>query len=155
MLIAPGRVANPEQTGVDMPSSHEPPNGGKEAARPRFVKLLRLVHPAPPPKPDGVPRTRSGRRRPYHRDIFTAEEQRLLRASLKTARGLFGTWACLADAMRVPLHTVDDAAHGRDPVTPALAVCLSRALGVPFEALFRPGLRVVKNPCPTCGGGAA
>lgn len=114
---------------------------------------LRLVHPAKPPEPDNVPRTRSGRRRAHQQDVFTAEEQALLRASLKTARGLFGTYRCLADAMRVPINAVMHTVYGRNRVSAALAVRLSRALGVPFEALLRPGLRVVRNPCPTCGRG--
>src|SRR5690348_6283324 len=98
-----------------MPSSHEPPNGGKIPIRP----ALRLVHPAKPkePKPK-LPRHESR--------IFTDEERRMLRASLKTARGLFGTWACLADAMRVPKQTVMNAAYGGRNFSPAVAVRLSR-----------------------------
>jgi hypothetical protein len=139
-----GRVAETSRSEVPtMPSSHEPPIGGKIPIRPP----LRLVHPAKPKEP------RRGRKRPFHCDIFTADEQRLLRASLKTARGLFGTWPCLADALRMSLAGLAFAAQGRVPVSPALAVRLSRALGVPFEALLRPGLRVVRNPCPTCGRG--
>src|SRR5690349_12611597 len=100
---------------------------------------LRLVHPAKPKE------LRPKLPRHEHR-LFTDEEQRLLRASLKTARGLFGTWACLADAMRVPLVTVTHAAAGRYPVSAAMAVRLSRALGVPLDALMTPGLRLVPFP---------
>lgn len=122
---------------------HDPPRAGQA---PRFVRLLKLVHPLPSPAPRKKPQ------RPP--PIFTAEETRLLRASLKTARGLFGTWTCLAAAMYVSSVTIENAAAGRMPVSPAVAIRLARALGVPLDALLRPGLRPVKAPCPTCGGAA-
>jgi hypothetical protein len=120
------------------------PRGGKD---PPAVRPLRLVHPAPPPKPK-TPRRR------HDADVFSAEEQRMLRASLKTARGLRGSWACLAEAMRVS-DQLDAVANGRRPVSAAIAVRLSKALGVPLESLMTPGLRVLKHPCPTCGGDGA
>jgi hypothetical protein len=125
-----------------MPSSHEPPTGGKIPIRP----ALRLVHPAKLKEPRPKERRHESR-------VFSPEEQRLLRASLNTARGLFGSWSCLADAMRVPVKTVERAVGGRYPVSAALAVRLSRALGVPLSALITPGLRIVPFPkiCPTCG----
>lgn len=134
-----------------MEPTDPPANGQKPRRFVSILPILRLVHPKPPEKSDKRPRTRSGKRRPYQCDVFTTEELRILRVSLHTARGLFGTWACLADAMRVPLNALKEGASGRNRVSAALAVRLSRALGVPFEALFRPGLRVVKNPCQTCG----
>jgi hypothetical protein len=109
---------------------------------------LRLVKPSGPKEPK--------RKLPRHEGrVFTDEEQRLLRASLNTARGVVGSWSCLADAMRVPAKTVERAVGGRHPVSAALAIRLSRALGVPLSALITPGLRLVPFPkvCPTCGRG--
>ena len=114
---------------------------------------LRLVHPAKPTPPDATPRTRGGLRAPYQNDTFTPEEQARLRAALKNARALFGTWRCLADAMRVPLGAIELALRGRNRVSAALAIRLARALGAPLESLYaapRPA-----GKCPTCGRGGA
>jgi plasmid maintenance system antidote protein VapI len=62
---------------------------------------------------------------------------------------MFGTWECLADAMRVPLGAIRLAVRGRNRVSAAVAVRLARALGVPLESLYaapRPA-----GKCPTCG----
>lgn len=126
------------------------PRDGKDPSSGR----LRLVHPSPPPKPDTTPRTRSGRRRSYDTDVFTEAEQMLLRAALKNARALFGTWPCLADAMRVPIGALGLAVRGRNRVTAAMAVRLARALGTPLEALLR-GITSVPKVCPHCGRGGA
>ena len=61
---------------------------------------LRLVKPAGPKPP------KKGRLRPYQSDLFSPEEAARLLAALKNARAMFGTFACLADAMRVPLTTI-------------------------------------------------
>lgn len=121
-----------------MGSFTDPPSGGKGPIRPP----LRLVHPSPPP----TPRSR-GRR--HEADLWTAEEQARLRAALKTARTLFGTWACLADAMRVPRDSVKHAAAGRHGVSAAIAVRLARALGKPLESLYAAPSDA--RTCPTCG----
>jgi hypothetical protein len=125
------------------------PRDGKD---PSARGCLRLVHPAPPPKSDTTPRTRSGRRRPYDADVFTPEEEARLRVALKTARALFGTWACLADAMRVRLNTIQSAVCRRNRVSAALAVRLARALGKPLESLCAAPSDA--SQCPTCGRGA-
>jgi len=108
---------------------------------------LRLVHPAPPKEP----KKRAPRRAP----VFTLEEQAVLRAVLQTARGLFGTWECLADAMHMRKLCLWRAVSGTREVSAEIAVRLSRALGVPLTALITPGLRLVRFPkvCPTCGRG--
>src|SRR5262245_52356605 len=117
-----------------------PANGQKPR---RFIPLLRVVHPAPPPKP---------RKHRVPPPVFSAEEEKLIRTSLKTAKGLFGSWACLADAMHMSDVQIGNVAHGKVTVSGDLAVRLAKALGVPLEVLFRPSLRVVRRPCPTCGG---
>jgi hypothetical protein len=118
-----------------MSLSHDPPDGGKKPIRPP----LRLVHPSPPQTPP----------KPYRRTpTFTAEEQARLRAALKNARWLFGTWGCLAAAMRVRLKRVERVARG-DTFTADLAVRLARALGKPLESLYRAPTDAAT--CPTCG----
>lgn len=122
-------------------SDRVPPTGRK-GQDPPAARHLRLVSPAsttPPPK-----------RRKYQRcpPTFTPEEQARLRASLRNARALFGTWACLADAMRVSKHAVTQAARGR-PVAGDIAVRLARALGKPLESLYRAPTSA--DVCPTCG----
>lgn len=125
----------------------------REGKDPSTFRPLRLVHPSPPPRPDATPRTRSGTRAPYQNDTFTAKEQARLRAALKNARTLFGTWRCLADAMRVPIGAIELALRGRNRVSAALAIRLARTLGAPLESLCaapRPA-----GKCPTCGRGGA
>lgn len=101
---------------------------------------LRLVHPTPPPKPKTKERRREVR-------VFSPEEQGRLRAALKGAARAFGSRACLADVLRVSLDTVK--AAGRHGVSPALAVRLSKALGVPVENLYRAPTDAAT--CPHCG----
>lgn len=122
-----------------------PPRGGQEPP----ARRLRLVHPTPPPTPDTRPRTRGGTRAPHQNAVFLPEEEARLRAALKNARAMFGTWACLADAMRAPLAAVVQAASGRYRVSAAIAVRLARALGKPLEALCAP-LSDART-CPHCG----
>lgn len=86
--------------------------------------------------------------------LFNDEQARLVRAAIKTARGLFGSYGCLAAAMYMSKGAVMHAAYG-GTITGDLAIRLARALGVPLEALTTPGLRLVPFPkvCPTCGRG--
>jgi len=113
------------------------------------ARRLRLVHPAPPPKPDARPRTRGGTRAPYQNDTFTEAEQDRLRAALRGAKVAFGTWPCLADAMRVPLPAIMDAVSGRNRVTASIAIRLARALGKSVDSLYRAPMDA--RTCPTCG----
>lgn len=103
---------------------------------------LRLVKPEGPKPP-----------RRYHRrtPVFSPEEEARLRAALRHARRLFGTWACLADAMRVRPQNVEDTANRRSRVSGDMAVRLARALGKPLDALIRP--LTDASRCPTCGRG--
>ncbi len=103
---------------------------------------LRLVRPAPPPP--------TGRRRYRKRPpVFAPAEEQRLRAALRNARTLFGTWACAADALHVGQKTLIDSASGRKPLTAEVAIRLARALGKPLDALTRPPTDAGK--CPTCG----
>lgn len=120
------------------------PADGQKARR--FLPLLRLVSPAPP----AAKRRKGLRASP----VFSEIEAQLLRASLRSARSAFGSWKLLAAAMHVHESTLKTAASGRKPVTAEIAVRLSTAVNVPLDALTRPGLRPVKDPCPACGGAA-
>ena len=113
-----------------------PPRQGQD---PPAARHLRLV--SDKPKPPREKRKRV--------PTFTAEEQARLRAALKNARPLLGTWRCLADAMRVATHSIQDAAAGSRPVTAEMALRLARALGKPLESLYR--APVAADVCPTCG----
>lgn len=121
-----------------MPPITEPPSGGKGQIRPPH---LRLIHPSPP-KPS---------KRPYKSPppVFTLAETQRLRAALRHARTLFGTWACAAAAMYVREETVTAAASGRKVLSAELAVRLAKALGKPLDALLSPPTDAGR--CPTCG----
>lgn len=80
---------------------------------------------------------------------FTPDEESRIRVALRNARALFGTWACLADALRVAKDTPEDVAHGRQRVSGDIVVRLARALGKPVESLYRAPTDA--SCCPTCG----
>lgn len=133
---------NPEQPESDMRDDTRPPRDGKD---PSPVRALRLVHPSPPKPP----------KRRYRRGgppLWAPEEAARLRAALRTARTMFGTWACAADALYVVETTLIAAANGRAPVSGNIAVRLARALGKPLDALLRPPSDASR--CPSCGRGA-
>ena len=114
-----------------------PPRKGQDPPAARHLKLVRPDAPKPPKAPH--------RRGP----TFTPEEQARLRAALKNARPLLGTWACLADAMRMSEVAVYHAANGRKRISGDLAIRLARALGKPLESLYRAPTSA--DVCPTCG----
>lgn len=127
-----------------MPSFVDPPSGGKGPIRPP----LRLIHPAPPPRPKVKRRRHEGR-------VFTREEQAKLRAAIANAARAFGGLSKLADAMGVHVNTLATAKAGRRyGVSAALAVRLARVAGVSLDDILRP-LRVVSPPPPPTPDGAA
>ena len=89
--------------------------------------------------------------RPYRRrpPVFDPTEASRLRAALISARFLFGSYACAADAMYVVPEALRAAATGRAPVTAEMAVRLARALGKPLDALLRPLSDA--STCSACG----
>jgi len=102
---------------------------------------LRLVKPEGPKPP----------RKKYQRGdpTFTPDESDRIRAALRHARTLFGTWPCLAAALYLSAAQVTRAAHGRKRITASIAVRLARALGKPLESLYRAPTSA--DVCPTCG----
>lgn len=123
-----------------MPSLTDPPNGGKGQIRPP----LRLVHPAPPPKP----RRRRGTARPVE-DVFNDAEVARLRLAIHNARKRLGGWQHLADAMGVHVDTVR-LAGVRHTLSAGVAYRFARTTGTTIEALLASTLRVVSAP--TAGG---
>lgn len=117
-----------------MPTFTEPPNGGKGQIRPP----LRLVHPAPPPKP----RRRRGVARPVE-DVFTDAEIARLRLAMVNARARFGGWQRLADAMGVHVDTVR-LAGVRHTLTAGVAYRFARATSTTIEALLSAKLHAVE-----------
>ena len=106
------------------------------------ARHLRIVPKDPPPKPKRKQRHRMGA-------TFTPEEEGRIRAGLRRARALFGTWACTSDALRVAEGTAEDVAAGRQRVTGDIVIRLARALGVPVDSLYRAPTEA--GTCPTCG----
>jgi hypothetical protein len=112
------------------------------------VNMLRLVH----PKAEGQgPRTPKGRRRASPGLSLTPDERRHLAAALHNLRRAFGTWACLADAMRVRIEVVKRGAHRRNPkATPALALLVARTAGMSMETVLS-GKLTAAGQCAACG----
>lgn len=104
---------------------------------------LRLVKPAGPKPP---------KRRHHMGPTFSPEEDARIRAALRNARALFGSWRLLAAALRVAAKTPPDTASGRVAVSGDIAVRLARALGKPLESLYAAPSDATR--CPSCGRGA-
>lgn len=106
--------------------------------------MLRLVHPAP----DGgqAPRPPKGRRSAAL--LLTPEEVRHFRAALRNIIRAFGSTACLAAAVGLPVDTLYGAA--RRPLSAALALRVARAAGMHVEALLS-GQLSEAGRCQACG----
>lgn len=112
----------------------EPPTGGKGQIR----APLRLVHPAPPPKP----RRRRGTARPVE-DVFSPAEVAKLRLAMVNARRAWGSWERLAEAMGVHHDTVR-LAGVRHTLTAGVAYRFARATGTTIETLLSAKLHAVE-----------
>lgn len=112
----------------------DPPGAGQ---RPR---VLRLVRPA---------NASQNKKRHPHTQTLSLEEQARVRAALRSARAMFGSWACLADALRVSEGGLHNVVWRKRTITGDLAVRLARALGKPLESLYRAPSDA--STCPTCG----
>jgi hypothetical protein len=95
---------------------------------------LRLVRDERPGRPPGR------RREP----LFNPDQERCLRAALKTLRGSFGSWRAFGAAMGVDGGPVERAANGRSRISAELAIRASRAARQPLESLLSPGPRPSK-----------
>ena len=108
--------------------------------------MLRLL----PPLGEGQdPPPVRRRRGPSPSLSLTADESRSLRASIHNVGRAYGSIACLADAMRVPVDTLyNHKRHGA-----ALALAVARAAGMAVEAVIG-GKLTTAGRCPTCGSRA-
>lgn len=80
--------------------------------------------------------------------ILTDVEQARLRAALRNLRALYGSWACLAEAMGVKKGTLANIASGR-PASGTIALRAARAAGSTVDALL--GAPRAVTTCPHCG----
>lgn len=109
--------------------------------------MLRLVHPAPSGQATDPPARRRGSRSPAL--CLTSDERRHLRASLQNLRRAYGTWACLAMAMDVPMQTLT-AAGQRGKGSAMLAIRAAKAGGMSVEAVLGGTLNPAGR-CTSCG----
>jgi len=109
--------------------------------------MLRLVHPAP--EGQAPARRRKGIRSAAL--ILSTEETRHLRVAIRNAARAYGTLACLADAIGVPVHTIEQALYrkGKGP-SGVLAIRVARAAGVAVETVLTGALNAAGR-CATCG----
>jgi len=108
--------------------------------------VLKLVHPPPPGGQGPRPRRR-------RKDVLslTPDERRNLRQALKNLRLRFGTWACLAEVMDVPVLSLKAAASPRPGFgSYGLALRAARAAGSTIEAILS-GKLTPAGACPHCG----
>lgn len=80
---------------------------------------------------------------------LTDVEAMRLRAALRNLRALYGSWACLADAMGVKVDLLSNVVHSRRSASPGLALAAARAAGTTVEALL--GAPRAVSTCPHCG----
>ena len=105
--------------------------------------MLRLVHPQ-----TGGQGTRPSSRRRAATPLTDVEQMRL-RAALRNLRALYGSWACLADAMGVRRGSLENVAHGAKRVSGGMALRAAKAAGQPLERLI--GEPVSADRCAHCG----
>ena len=70
-----------------------------------------------------------------------------MRAAIRNLGRAYGSYACLAEVMGVPKHSVEHAAS-TSRVSYKYAVLVARAAGTTVEALLSPP--VAADRCPTC-----
>lgn len=104
---------------------------------------LRIVG-AEPPKP----RRRKGARAPYTNDLLSEEEHKRAIQALRNLRLSFGTWGCLAEAMRVPVDAIHLATR-RGRVSAAMMFAASKASGLSIADLL--GGPAPAERCRACG----
>src|SRR5262245_29453622 len=92
--------------------------------------MLRIVH---PPRGGKEPVHSKKGRSPSL--MLTDAESLRLRAAVKHLHGLFGSWACLADAMGVKPATLHKIAGGRRG-SAAIVLAASRAAGMTVERML-------------------
>ena len=110
--------------------------------------MLRLVHPAP-----GGQGTDPPKRRKLSRSsalLFTPEEARHVRTFLRNTARAFGTWERFADALGVPVGTLNKAYNPKRRPGGTLVIRAARLAGVSVEAVLS-GTIATADRCATCG----
>lgn len=77
------------------------------------------------------------------------KEQKHVRTAMRFLRRRIGTWASVADGLRMSVRTLETVVSGRGQVTASVALRVARLANTPFDDLvaghFMPGA------CPRCG----
>ena len=102
---------------------------------------LRLVGKHPPKKAKGGPR--------HETIVLSPDEQRKARQAIRNLKDHFGTWACLAEAMGLPVKSLIKAASGRYGLSPAVLLRAMRASGLTLDDLL--GGPAPAGRCWACG----
>jgi hypothetical protein len=106
--------------------------------------MLRLVAPegTKPSRKKGDPR--------HEACVLTPDEQRKARQAIRNLKDAFGTWACLADAMGMPVKSLMNAVQGRRyGLSPAVLLRATRASGLTLDDLI--GAPAPAGRCRACG----
>jgi hypothetical protein len=113
---------------------------GREAS----MSHLRIV------KPEGLKPARQNGGPRHEALVFTPEEQRKLRQAIRNLKDAFGTWACLAEAMGMPVGSLVNAVGGKQRgLSPAIVIRAMRASGLSFAEIL--GGPVPADRCRACG----
>ncbi len=76
-------------------------------------------------------------------------EQKHVRTALRYLRRRIGTWAPVAEALRVAPATMEKVVNERRAVTASLAFRVARLAGVPIDDVLEG--RYLPGACPRCG----
>lgn len=109
--------------------------------------MLRLVHPAPSGQGIDPPKRRRG---PSPVLSLTAEEAQHFRAALRNAARAYGSWACLASAIGVPVASLTQAIGKRRRPSGVLVIRAAKAAGMSVEAMLSGSLSPAGR-CQACG----
>jgi hypothetical protein len=97
-----------------------------------------------PPKPA---RRKGGPR--HEATVLTPEEERKARQAIRNLKDHFATWACLANAMGMPVKSLLRAASGRYALFPAVLLRAMRASGLTLDDML--GNPAIAGKCRACG----
>jgi hypothetical protein len=101
-----------------------------------------------PTAPDAGQATRPSSVRSRASQLTDAEAMRL-RAALRSLKGLYGSWPCLAEVMGLSQYTLRNIANGSKRGSAATARKAAHAAGVTIDRLL--GGLAPADRCPTCG----
>lgn len=82
-------------------------------------------------------------------DDLTLTEQTHVRTALRYLRRRIGTWAAVAEALRISPKTLEPIVAGRRPVTASLAIRVARTLDASVDEVLAGTF--LAGACPRCG----